>query len=289
MAMNDEETVALIVGGHTFGKCHGAAGAEHVGPEPEGCPVEAQGIGWTNTFGTGKGADTITSGLEGAWTNDADEVGQRVPRQPVRLRVGADDEPRRCEAVDAQEPPRPRARCPTRTTRRSGTRPMMLTTDLALRIDPIYAPIAKRFHENPDQLADAFAKAWYKLLHRDMGPRLALPRPVGPRAAAVAGPGPGGRPRADRRRRHRRAQGQDPRVGAVDLPARLHRVGGGGELPRHRQARRRERRADPPRAAEGLGGQRPGRAGRRCCRPSSRSSRTSTARSPAARGSRSPT
>ena len=101
MAMNDEETVALIVGGHSFGKCHGAGGAEYVGREPEGCPLEAQGLGWQNTFGTGNGADTLTSGLEGAWTNDPVQLGQRILGQPVHLRMGVDDESRRCEAVDA--------------------------------------------------------------------------------------------------------------------------------------------------------------------------------------------
>ncbi|MEU5722280.1 catalase/peroxidase HPI [Micromonospora sp. NPDC047738] len=169
MAMNDEETVALIAGGHTFGKTHGAASAEYVGPEPEGAPVESQGLGWKNTFGSGKGRDTITSGLEGAWTptpitwdNSFFETlfgyEWEVTESPAGAKqwkpkggAGADAVP------DAHDPAVRHA-------------PMMATTDLALRVDPIYEPISRRFLENPDQLADAFAKAWYKLLHRDMGP-----------------------------------------------------------------------------------------------------------------------
>jgi catalase-peroxidase len=176
MAMDDEETVALIVGGHTFGKCHGAVGEEYVGPEPEGCPVEAQGIGWRNTFGTGKGADTLTSGLEGAWTNEPTKWDNgyldnlfnyewELTESPAGAKQWKPTNPEAQETVpDAHDPSKRHA-------------PMMLTTDLALKLDPIYAPITKRFHENPDQLADAFAKAWYKLLHRDMGP---LPRYLGP-------------------------------------------------------------------------------------------------------------
>ena len=169
MAMNDEETVALIVGGHTFGKTHGAVGAEYVGPEPEGAPLEAQGLGWKNTYGTGNGADTMTSGLEGAWTSEPtkwdngflDNVFNydwELAASPAGLHQWA---PRNPEAqdtvVDAHDPSKRQA-------------PIMLTTDLALKVDPIYAPIAKRFHEHPDELAASFAKAWYKLLHRDMGP-----------------------------------------------------------------------------------------------------------------------
>jgi catalase-peroxidase len=169
MAMNDEETVALIVGGHTFGKCHGAVSADHVGPEPEGCPVHAQGFGWKNSKGTGHGAYTVTSGLEGAWTNN-----------PVKWDNGFLDnlfkydwELTKSPAGAKQWTPKdPSARDTVPDAHDRGKRhaPIMLTSDLALKIDPIYAPIAKRFHEHPEQLADAFAKAWYKLLHRDMGP-----------------------------------------------------------------------------------------------------------------------
>jgi catalase-peroxidase len=177
MAMNDEETLALIVGGHTVGKAHGAAPADqHVGPEPEGAPLEEQGFGWKNSYGSGKGADTITSGLEGAWTNEPTkwdngflENLHKYDWQLTTSPAGAKQyTPKNPEAQgtvpDAHDPSKRHA-------------PMMLTTDLALRTDPIYAPIAKRFHENPDQLSDAFARAWYKLLHRDMGP---LSRYLGP-------------------------------------------------------------------------------------------------------------
>jgi catalase-peroxidase len=176
MAMNDEETLALIVGGHTFGKTHGAASAEYVGPEPEASPLEEQGLGWRNRFGTGKGADTTTSGLEGAWTNEPTKWDNgflenlftydwELTTSPAGAKQWT---PKNAEAQgtvpDAHDPSKRHA-------------PMMLTTDLALKLDPIYGPIAKRFHENPDQLADAFARAWYKLLHRDMGP---ISRYLGP-------------------------------------------------------------------------------------------------------------
>jgi catalase-peroxidase len=169
MAMNDEETVALIVGGHTVGKCHGAVDPQYLGPEPEGCPVEEQGLGWRNSFGSGKGADALTSGLEGAWTNDPTKWDNgyldnlftydwELTTSPAGANQWTPKNPEAHGTVpDAHEPSKRHA-------------PMMLTTDLALKVDPIYRPIAKRFYENPDQLADAFAKAWYKLLHRDMGP-----------------------------------------------------------------------------------------------------------------------
>jgi catalase-peroxidase len=169
MAMNDEETAALIIGGHSFGKTHGAGPATHVGPEPEAAPLEQQGCGWKNTFGSGKGGDTITSGLEGAWSNTPTKWGNgfldnlyKYEWELTKSPAGAFQwTPKNSEAQgtvpDAHDPSKRHA-------------PTMLTTDIALKMDPIYAPISKRFHENPDQLADAFAKAWFKLLHRDMGP-----------------------------------------------------------------------------------------------------------------------
>ncbi|MEV6813130.1 catalase/peroxidase HPI [Micromonospora sp. NPDC051296] len=169
MAMNDEETVALIAGGHTFGKTHGAASAEYVGPEPEGCPVEAGGLGWRNTFGSGKGPDTITSGLEGAWTptpitwdNSFFETlfgyEWELTESPAGAKQWRPKDGAGADTVPAAHDPAVRYA------------PMMATTDLALRADPTYEEISRRFFENPDQLAEAFAKAWYKLLHRDMGP-----------------------------------------------------------------------------------------------------------------------
>ena len=170
MAMNDEETVALIAGGHTFGKAHGAADPdEHVGPEPEGASLEEQGLGWRNSFGRGSGGDTITSGLEGAWTTDPVKWDNNYfdnlfsyDWELTKSPAGASqwtpkDESAQGSVPDAHDSSKQHA-------------PMMFTTDIALKMDPIYAPISKRFHENPEAFADAFAKAWYKLTHRDMGP-----------------------------------------------------------------------------------------------------------------------
>ncbi|PWR14518.1 MULTISPECIES: catalase/peroxidase HPI [Micromonospora] len=169
MAMNDEETVALIAGGHTFGKTHGAGDPSLVGPEPEGCPIDHQGLGWKNSFGSGKGKDTITSGLEGAWTptpitwdNSFFETlfgyEWELTQSPAGAKQWKPKDGAGANAVpDAHDP----------SVRHA---PMMATTDLALRVDPIYEQISRRFLENPDQFAEGFAKAWYKLLHRDMGP-----------------------------------------------------------------------------------------------------------------------
>ena len=170
MAMNDEETVALIAGGHTFGKAHGAGPESHVGPEPEGAGVDAQGFGWRSGHGSGKAGDTITSGLEGAWTthptrwdnnfmeNLHDHEWELTKSPAGKSQYTPVNAAHAATVPDAHDPSRKHA-------------PMMLTTDLSLRMDPAYAPIAKRFLENPADLEDAFAKAWFKLLHRDMGPR----------------------------------------------------------------------------------------------------------------------
>jgi catalase-peroxidase len=179
MAMNDEETVALIVGGHTVGKAHGAAPAkQNVGPEPEGAAIEEQGFGWTSKYGSGKGADTITSGLEGPWTSEPTKWDNGF----LSNLYNHDYELTTSPAGAKQYAPKPNAAGvvptaphPTDSSKRQNT--MMLTTDLALKVDPTYAPISKRFLENPNQLDDAFAKAWYKLLHRDMGP---ISRYLGP-------------------------------------------------------------------------------------------------------------
>jgi catalase-peroxidase len=171
MAMNDEETVALIVGGHTFGKCHGAAPAQgNVGPEPEGCPLEDQGLGWKNRHGSGKGPHAITSGLEGAWTNHPTKWDNGFLENLFKYEWELTTSP---AGAKQWTPRNPEAKGTVPDAHDASRRhaPMMLTTDLALRMDPIYGPIAKRFHDHPDQLADAFAKAWFKLLHRDMGPR----------------------------------------------------------------------------------------------------------------------
>jgi len=169
MAMNDEETFALIAGGHTFGKTHGAVDPEHVGPEPEAAPLEEQGLGWRNTAGSGKGPDTLTSGLEGAWTSEPTrwdsgflenllEHDWELTTSPAGAKQWTPKDPSAHDTVpDAHDPSKRHA-------------PMMLTTDLSLKEDSTYAPIAKRFRENPEEFAEAFAKAWYKLLHRDMGP-----------------------------------------------------------------------------------------------------------------------
>ena len=171
MAMNDEEAVALIAGGHTFGKTHGAADpGKYVGPEPEAAPIEQQGLGWKNTFGSGKGVDTISSGLEGAWTTTPTKWSNNY----LENLFGFEWELTKSPAGANQWTPKGGAGAGTVPDAHDPSQrhaPFMLTTDLSLRMDPIYEPIARRFLENPQELADAFAKAWFKLTHRDMGPR----------------------------------------------------------------------------------------------------------------------
>ncbi|GAA2356051.1 catalase/peroxidase HPI [Streptomyces cuspidosporus] len=168
MAMNDEETVALIAGGHTFGKTHGAGPADHVGPDPEAAPIEAQGLGWASTYGTGKGGDAITSGLEVTWTSTPTQWSNGFFKNLFEYEYELTKSPagahqwvaKNAEAIipDAHDPSKKKL-------------PTMLTTDLALRFDPVYEQISRRFYENPEEFADAFARAWYKLTHRDLGPK----------------------------------------------------------------------------------------------------------------------
>ena len=170
MAMNDEETVALIAGGHAFGKTHGAGDAKHVGPEPEAAGIEEQGLGWKSSFGTGKGDDTISSGLEVTWTNTPTKWSNNF----FRILFGYEWELTKSPAGAHQWKPKGDAGAGTIPDAHDPSKrhePSMLTTDLALRFDPVYEKISRRFFENPDQLADAFARAWFKLTHRDMGPR----------------------------------------------------------------------------------------------------------------------
>ena len=171
MAMNDEETVALIVGGHTFGKCHGTADAgKYVGPEPEAAPLEEQGLGWKNSYGSGKGPDTITSGLEGAWTPTPTKWDNSFLELLFKYEWNLEKSPGGAWQWVAVNPA-PEDMVPDAHDPEKRHKPIMLTTDLALRMDPVYAPIAKRFRDHPDELADAFARAWFKLTHRDMGPK----------------------------------------------------------------------------------------------------------------------
>ena len=259
MAMNDEETVALIAGGHTFGKTHGAGPDENVGPDPEAAPIELQGLGWKSSYGTGVGADAITSGLEVTWTyhparwdNEFFHILFAYEWELFQSPAGANQwRPKGGSGNDLV----PDAFGPGKRE------PRMLTTDLALRFDPIYEQISRRFAEDQDAFSDAFARAWFKLTHRDMGPIVRYLGPEVPSEELIwQDPLPAVDARARLRRRHRRAQGADPRLRAVGLAAGHDRVGGGLVVPRQRQARRRQRRQDPARAAERLGGQQPGRA-----------------------------
>jgi catalase-peroxidase len=180
MAMNDEETVALVVGGHAFGKAHGAADPEqYVGPEPEGAPIEQQGLGWKQGFGKGNGTDTITSGIEGAWTDTPTTWDNRY----LEILFGFEWELGRSPAGAQQWHPKDGAgiTVPDANDPSKKLAPMMTTADMAMRVDPIYEEISRRFLANPDQLADAFARAWFKLTHRDMGP---IQRYLGPEVPA---------------------------------------------------------------------------------------------------------
>ena len=273
MAMNDEETAALIVGGHTLGKTHGAGADDLVGPEPEGAPIEQQGLGWKCPFGSGKAGDTITSGLEVVWTptptqwsNGYLEILYGNEWELTKSPGGA----WQFEAKDAEAiipdpfggPPR---------------KPTMLVTDVSMRVDPIYGQITRRWLDHPEEINEAFAKAWYKLLHRDMGP---ISRYLGPWVAEPQlwqDPVPAVEGELIDEADIEALKAKVLDSGLVGSAAGQDRVVVGGELPQHRQARRRQRRPAAAGAAEELGGQRALRAGPGCCRCSRRSSRTSTA------------
>ena len=261
MAMNDEETVALIAGGHTFGKTHGAGPASHVGPEPEAAGIEEQGLGWKSSFGTGKGGDAIGSGLEVTWTTTPTKWSNNffwnlfgyeweLTKSPAGAHqwqpkggAGAGTVP------DAHDPSKRHA-------------PSMLTTDLSLRFDPAYEKISRRFMENPDQFAGRVCPGVVQADAPRHGSSRALSRTGGPRRRAhLAGPDSRGQPQVDRGEGHRLAEDQDPRFRAFHLPTGPDGVGVGGDVPRQRQARWSQRSAHSPRPAEGLGSEPAGRAG----------------------------
>ena len=279
--MNDEETVALIAGGHTFGKTHGAGDRDATSaPSRKARRIEEQGLGWKSSYGTRQGRrHHHQRPRRSPGRTTPTQVEQQLLREPVRLRVGADQEPGRRAPVEAEG----------RRGRRHGAR----------RARPVEAPRADHADHRPraalrpglredlaalpsrtrTQFADAFARAWFKLTHRDMGPRARYLGPEVPKEELIwQDPIPGRRSSADRRQGHRRAEGQDPRLGPVGLAAGLDRLGLGVDLPRLRQARRRQRRAHPPRAAEGLGGQPAGAAREGAGEARRRSRRSSTPR-----------
>ena len=259
MAMNDEETVALIAGGHTFGKAHGAGDPSLIGPEPEGAALEDQGLGWKSTHGTGFGADAITGGPEVTWSQTPTRWSNHFFENLFKFEWELTKSPAGAQQWKAKgaEATIPDAHDPSKKHV-----PTMLTTDLSLRFDPAYEKISRRFLEHPDQFADAFARAWFKLTHRDMGPIARYLGPLVPKEALIwQDPIPAV---------------DHPLIDAADIAALKAKILGAGlsvselvgdglgvglDVPRLRQARRRQRRAHPPGAAEGLGGQPAGAAG----------------------------
>jgi len=253
MAMNDEETVALIAGGHTFGKTHGAGDPSLVGPEPESGAIEDQGLGWKSKHGTGIGVDAITGGPEVTWSQTPTKWSNYFFDNLFKYEWELEKSPAGAFQWTAKNAD---ATIPDAYDTSKKHVPTMLTTDLSLRFDPAYEKISRRFHEHPDEFADAFARAWFKLTHRDMGPIQRYLGPLVPKETLIwQDLDPCGRPSAGRSQRHRRVEGEDPGLRAIGVAAGLDRLGFGIDVPRFRQARRRHRRAHPPRAAEGLGGQ----------------------------------
>ncbi len=264
MGMTDEETVALIGGGHTFGKTHGAGDPDLVGPEPEGCPVHGNGLGWLSQHGTGKGADAITSGLEGAWTptpttwdNSYWETLFGFDWELVQSPAGAKQwQPKNPEAQQL---------VPDAHIEGKSNPPMMSTADMALKVDPELRAFAERFRDDPEYFADQYARAWFKLLHRDMGPKSRYLGPDVPSEDLIwQDPVPAVDSRARGRGGDRRPQAAAAVVGPLGVAAGAHGLVRRGVVPRHRQPRWRQRRTAAPRAADRLGGQR--RASATCCR-----------------------
>ena len=257
MAMNDEETVALIAGGHTFGKTHGAGDPSFIGANPEAGALEDQGLGWKSKYGTGFGADTITGGPEVTWsqtpTRWSNHFFDNLFKHEWELEkspAGAFQWKAKGAAAtipDAHDPSKKHV-------------PTMLTTDLSLRFDPVYEKISRRFYEHPDEFADAFARAWFKLTHRDMGPIMRYLGPLVPKEELIwQDPIPAVNHELDRRQDIADSEGEDPRLRPVGVATRLDRLGVGVNVPRLRQAWRSEWRAHSPQPAEGLGGQPAGR------------------------------
>ena len=286
MAMNDEETVALIAGGHTFGKTHGAGDPSFVGPAPEGGAIEDQGLGWKSKFGTGIGTDAITGGPEVIWSQTPTKWSNYFFENLFKYEWELTKSPAGARQFKAKDAP---PRCRTPSTRRSGIAPTMLVTDLSLRMDPAYEKISRRFYENPDQFADAFARAWFKLTHRDMGPSIRYLGPQVPKEALIwQDPVPA----VD----HQLIDDQD----IADLKAKI--LASGLSVPSwSRPPGPRRRPSAAPTSAAGrtvrASASRRRRTGRstsllssrRCCRSSKRSRRTSTRRPAAARKFRLPT
>ena len=289
MAMNDEETVALIAGGHTFGKTHGAGDATLVGPEPEGSDIEQQGLGWTSKYGSGKGGDAISSGLEVTWTTTPTKWSNNF----FENLFGYEWELTKSPAGAHQWKPKNGAGAGTVPDAHDPSKrhaPSMLTTDLALRFDPAYEKISRRFHENPDQFADAFARAWFKLTHRDMGP---IVRYLGPLVPKEELPWQDPIPAVDHEL-----------IGEQDIAALKAKILGSG-LSVSQLVSTAWASASTFRGSDKRGGangarirlapqkdwdvNQPAPNWRRSCRNSKRSRRSSTLRSPAARKSRSPT
>ena len=240
------------------------------------CRHRGQGLGWRSRHGTGFGEDAITGGPEVTWSQTPTQWSNHFLDNLFKYEWELTKSPAGAQQWKAKNA---EATIPGRPRPVEEAAPTMLTTDLSLRFDPAYEKISRRFYEHPDQFADAFARAWFKLTHRDMGPIAALSRPAGSEGApAVAGPGSRGRSSAGRRAGHRGAQGEDPRLRPVGFPTGVDGLGVGVDLPRLRQARRSERRAHSPRAAEGLGGQSAGPARERAAEARRRSRRSSTRR-----------